>query len=50
MTLATQPKMTLEDYLDYEDGTDQHYELLDSVVVEMGGEHPTNRVTIVQSL
>lgn len=42
MVLATQPKMTLEDYLDYDDGTDKRYELVDGVLVEMGGENPIN--------
>ncbi|NJN31629.1 MAG: hypothetical protein HC824_15295 [Synechococcales cyanobacterium RM1_1_8] len=29
MVLATQPKMTLQDYLDYDGGTDKQYELVD---------------------
>lgn len=42
MVLASQPKMTLQDYLDYEDGTDQRYELVDGVLVEIGAENPIN--------
>lgn len=51
MTVATevwpptfQRRMTLEEYLDYDDGTDVCYELVDGVLVEMGAENPTNNV------
>ncbi len=35
-------KLSLEDYLAYDDGTDRRYELLDGVVVEMGAETRLN--------
>ena len=42
--LTTKP-MTLEEYLDYDDGTDhQRYELWDGVLVEMGAESNINVV------
>ncbi len=42
MTLATDRRMTLEEYLNYDDGTDARYELVDGVLVEMGAESPLN--------
>jgi Uma2 family endonuclease len=42
MTLATQRRMSLEEYLTYDDGTDTRYELVDGVLVEMGTETPLN--------
>ena len=49
MTIATdgrpttvQQRMTLEEYLDYDDGTDTRYELEDGILVDMSGEHPLN--------
>ncbi len=42
MTIATDRRMTLEEYLDYDDGTDTRYELVDGVLVEMGAENPIN--------
>ena len=50
MTVATdefrsvkdQRRMTLKEYLDYDDGTDTRYELVDGVLVEMGAESPLN--------
>ena len=42
MNLATQQRMTLEEYLDYDDGTDTRYELVDGVLVEMGAESTLN--------
>jgi Uma2 family endonuclease len=42
MTLTTQRRMSLEEYLTYDDGTDTHYELVDGVLVEMGTETPLN--------
>jgi Uma2 family endonuclease len=42
MTIATDRSMTLEEYLDYDDGTDTRYELVDGVLVEMGAESPLN--------
>jgi Uma2 family endonuclease len=51
MTVATevwppsvQRRMTLEEYLDYDDGADVCYELVDGVLVEMGAESPINNV------
>jgi Uma2 family endonuclease len=41
-TSAPQQRMTFEEYLDYEDGTDKRYELVDGVLVEMGAENPLN--------
>jgi Uma2 family endonuclease len=41
-TNASPRKMTFEEYLDYEDGTDKRYELVDGVLVEMGAENPLN--------
>jgi Uma2 family endonuclease len=42
MTVAAQKRMTLEEYLTYDDGTDTRYELVDGVLVEMGAENPLN--------
>jgi Uma2 family endonuclease len=42
MTVATQRRMSLEDYLTYDDGTDARYELVDGVLVEMGAESRCN--------
>ena len=42
MTVATDRRMTLKEYLDYDDDTDMHYELVDGVLVEMGAENPLN--------
>jgi Uma2 family endonuclease len=42
MTVATEKRMSLEEYLNYEDGTDTRYELVDGVLVEMGAESPIN--------
>jgi len=33
---------TIEEYLDYDDGTDTHYELVDGTLVEMGAEKRLN--------
>jgi Uma2 family endonuclease len=42
MTVATQKRMSLEEYLTYDDGTDSRYELVDGVLVEMGAESRCN--------
>jgi Uma2 family endonuclease len=42
MTVATDRRMTLKEYLDYDDNTDTHYELVDGVLVAMGAENPLN--------
>jgi Uma2 family endonuclease len=42
MTVATQRRMSLEEYLSYDDGTNTRYELVDGVLVEMSlgtGQH-----------
>ena len=57
MTIATdgrattvQQRMTLEEYLDYDDGTDIRYELEDGVLVDMSGENPLNPCIAVMLL
>lgn len=42
MTVAAQRRMSLEEYLTYDDGTDTRYELVDGVLVEMGTESTIN--------
>jgi Uma2 family endonuclease len=42
MSVATQRRMSLEEYLSYDDGTDTRYELVDGVLVAMGAENPLN--------
>lgn len=42
MTVATQRRMTLEEYLTYDDGTETRYELVDGVLVAMGTESTIN--------
>ncbi len=42
MTVATSKRMSLEEYLSYDDGTETRYELVDGVLVEMGAESPIN--------
>jgi Uma2 family endonuclease len=42
MTVATTKRMTLEEYLTYDDGTDTRYELVDGVLVEMTTESTIN--------
>jgi Uma2 family endonuclease len=49
MIVSTNRKLTLDEYLDYDDGTDTRYELEDGVLVEMGSEAPINS-TIAMSL
>ena len=44
MTLTTARRMTLEEFLSYDDGTDRRYELVDGVLVEMGAESTTNTI------
>ncbi len=41
-SLQTQRRMTLKEYLSYDDGTDTQYELVDGVLVEMGYESTIN--------
>jgi Uma2 family endonuclease len=42
MIVSTDRKLTLDEYLDYDDGTDIRYELEDGVLVEMGSENQLN--------
>lgn len=42
MTKTTQSKMTFEDYLNYDDGTERRYEFVDGELVEMPPESPLN--------
>jgi Uma2 family endonuclease len=42
MTIATQRRMSLDEYLTYDDGTDARYELVNGVLVEMGAESTIN--------
>jgi Uma2 family endonuclease len=42
MTVATTKRMTLEEFLTYDDGTENRYELVDGVLVEMGAESTIN--------
>ena len=52
MTIASNPssptvtsqRMTLEEYLNYDDGTDTRYELRDGILVDMGAESDINVV------
>jgi Uma2 family endonuclease len=44
MTVATSKRMSLEEYLSYDDGTETRYELVDGVLVEMGAENPLNPI------
>ncbi|OUC13797.1 MAG: hypothetical protein B0A82_16000 [Alkalinema sp. CACIAM 70d] len=47
MTIATPRRMSLEDYLNYDDGTDTRYELVDGVLVAMGAESPINNTIVM---
>jgi Uma2 family endonuclease len=42
MTIATARRMSLEEYLTYDDGTETRYELVDGVLVAMGAESTIN--------
>lgn len=42
MTIATDRRMTLTEFLTYDDGTERRYELVDGVLVEMGAESTIN--------
>ena len=42
MTVATDRRMTLKEFLTYDDGTDTRYELEDGVLVDMGTEATIN--------
>ena len=47
MTQAKTRFRTIKEYLDYDDGTDTRYELVDGVLVEMGAEKPINTAIAV---
>ena len=42
MTVATDRRMSLKEFLTYDDGTERRYELVDGVLVEMGAESTVN--------
>ncbi len=42
MTVATDKRMSLQEFLTYDDGTDRRYELVDGVLIEMGAESTIN--------
>ncbi len=42
MTIATQRRMTLEEYLVHDDQTEARHELVDGVLIEMGAENTIN--------
>jgi len=42
MTQATRPRLTIEEFLTYDDGTNTRYELVDGILVEMGAESTIN--------
>jgi Uma2 family endonuclease len=42
MTSTIPKRMTLAEYLDYDDGTETRYELVDGILVAMGSENPLN--------
>lgn len=44
MTVTRNRPMTLQEYLDYEDGTENAYELIDGILVETGAEADINIV------
>ena len=41
-TIAVQRRMSLAEYLDYDDGSDRWYELEDGLLIDMSGENPLN--------
>ncbi|BAU15457.1 hypothetical protein LEP3755_60160 [Leptolyngbya sp. NIES-3755] len=47
MTQAKLQFRTIEEFLNYDDGTDTRYELVDGVLVEMGAEKPINTAIAV---
>ncbi|MEM9264617.1 MAG: Uma2 family endonuclease [Cyanobacteria bacterium P01_F01_bin.13] len=42
MTISTKNRLTLEEYLNYDDGTDIRYQLRDGILVAMGAESDIN--------
>ena len=47
MTVATDRRITLKEFLTYDDGTDRRYELVDGVLVEMGAESTINTLIAI---
>ena len=47
---ALSQRMTLAEYLDYDDGTDRRYELEDGLLIDMSGENPLNPCIAVMLL
>jgi Uma2 family endonuclease len=47
MTIATNRRMTLEEYLSFDDGTDTRYELVNGELVEMPSESDLNNVIAI---
>jgi Uma2 family endonuclease len=47
MIATTRPKMTLAEYLTYDDGLDGRHELIDGVLVEMGAESDDNTLIVM---
>ena len=47
MTVATDRRMTLKEFLTYDDGTDRRYELVDGVLVEMATESTINTLIAI---
>ena len=47
MTVATDRRMTLNEFLTYDDGTDRRYELVDGVLVEMATESTINTLIAI---
>jgi len=46
-TQATPQVMTLEEYLNHDEGTDKRYELVDGILVEMPTENPINNTIVL---
>jgi Uma2 family endonuclease len=47
MAVATDRRMTIKEFLTYDDGTDTRYELVDGVLVEMGTESTINTLIAI---
>lgn len=47
MAIAANQSITLEEYLNYDDGTDTRYELVDGILVEMPTESPINKTIVM---
>ena len=49
-TIAVQRRMSLAEYLDYDDGSDRWYELEDGLLIDISGENPLNSHVAVMLL